>query len=190
MSVDNLNLETFVRQISSLYLIDNKILFEMIQELAKESQLFKDEGTKAFQNGQYELAIEKYTKGIEVLEKVQDTSCDEKRAVLEFNISTCYFKLGKLESSLSSAENALKYNPNYVKALYRKAVLLKDLKNYEESVRFIRTILVLDPSNKEAKEMSETLRSQLLKEDQENKDPLKLLKKELENNHQKGIIVK
>jgi len=158
----------------------------MTQELV---QVFKDEGTKAFQNGQYELAIEKYTKGIDILQKIQDANCDEKRAALEFNISTCYFKLEKLESSLSFAENALKYNPNYIKALYRKAAILKDLKNLEESTRFLRTILVLDPSNKEAKELSETIRSQLLQQDQENKDPLALLQKELEEfDKNKGII--
>ena len=94
----------------------------------------------------------------------------------------CYHKLGKLEGeSLKFVDKAIENNPEYVKALYRKAVILKDLKEYRTSISLIKRILSLDPQNKEAQDLSNSLKSQLVQEDTENKNPLIIFKREYDH---------
>jgi len=156
-----------------------KVLFERSQKL-------KEEGNKAFSNGQYEKALSIYTKALEILHSnhqggIQNVDYNQISSVLDLNISMCYYKLGKLEQSLSFVDRALENNSEYVKAYYRKSVILKDMKNYQDSIICLKRLLGLDPKNKEAKDLLEQLRNELIQEDSENKNPVLLLEKELKH---------
>ncbi|CAH1426665.1 unnamed protein product [Lactuca virosa] len=73
------------------------------------------------------------------------------RSICHNNRATCFFKLGKYEESIKECTKALELNPNYMKALLRKAEAHEKLENYEDAIAGMKKILELDPSNKQAK---------------------------------------
>ena len=149
---------------------------------------FKDKGNTAFSKNQYVQAMNDYLQGLEELvNELNITEILQTKAVLNLNISMCHYKQNHLQDSLKFADKAINCNPEYIKALYRKAVVLKDLKNYGESVQLLKTILLKDPNNKEVQTCLTSLREQLISENVENKDPLVLLKKELETSEHKDL---
>ena len=147
-------------------------------ELAKN---LKEEGNKLFSNNLFSQAIEFYLKGIKEIENITDLeqSNEVKKllSILYLNISTCYFKNKDFKNSNLYVDLCLNYDPESIKALYRKAMILKEEKEYEESIKLLKRVLAIDPGNQAAKDSLMQIKETLLKEDKENKDLGSLLTK-------------
>jgi len=101
------------------------------KELAKKA---KDEGNKLFQSKKYNKAIKQYTKAIELF-----PDC-----VYYGNRAACYNNLGKMEEVIADCNEALKLNPNYIKALKRRAQAYEKTKNLEQALNDYTALCILD----------------------------------------------
>ena len=74
------------------------------------AQQFKDEGNKAFKSGDYNQAIEHYTKAIEL---------DSTNPTYYSNRSGAQFNLGKFQDALNDAQKCIEVDPNFQKGYVR-----------------------------------------------------------------------
>lgn len=101
------------------------------KELAKKA---KDEGNKLFQSKKYNKAIKQYTKAIELYPD----------SVYYGNRAACYNNLGKMEEVIDDCTEALKLNPNYIKALKRRAQAYEKTKQLELALNDYTALCILD----------------------------------------------
>jgi len=85
----------------------------------------KNKGNKYFRGGRYELAIKCYTQAIEVCPEAKKTDL----ATFYQNRAAAYEQLESDESVLSDCSMALKNNSKYVKAMERRARILRKQAN-------------------------------------------------------------
>uniref|UniRef100_A0A8D0C4N1 RNA polymerase II-associated protein 3 n=1 Tax=Salvator merianae TaxID=96440 RepID=A0A8D0C4N1_SALMN len=102
----------------------------------------KEKGNNYFKQGNYDAAIECYTKGM---------NADPYNPVLPTNRSSAFFRLKKYSVAESDCNLALALNKNYTKAYVRRGAARFALKNFEGAKQDYEKVLELDPSNFEAK---------------------------------------
>ena len=123
----------------------------------------KEIGNKAFKDGDLDLALEKYQKGLRYLNEHPETSSGDPpellkhltqvRFQLHSNSSLLQIKLKAYEEARSSAEYALGIDEDEVsdqdraKASYRKALALLGLKDDEEAVKQLEVAQELAPGD-------------------------------------------
>ncbi|KAK2608775.1 hypothetical protein QQS21_002632 [Conoideocrella luteorostrata] len=112
---------------------------------AKKKRLenMKQEGNKAFQARQWQLAMDKYSEALEI-----DPSNKSINAILLQNRAQCKIKLKQYDGALADANEAIRLNPDYSKAKMTKANALGQSGNWEESVREWKAIQELDPTDR------------------------------------------
>lgn len=98
--------------------------YKTLQE-ADQAKVVADQQFKA---GKYKEAISSYQKllGIIVNNKKFEAICQS-------NISSCYFKLKDNDNALEYIKKAVKSDPKYDKAFYRKGDVEKSMGNYVEA---------------------------------------------------------
>ncbi|XP_043931099.1 sperm-associated antigen 1 [Protopterus annectens] len=116
---------------------------------------FKQEGNNCVKSGNYEEGIKSYCECL----KLKRDEC-----AIYTNRALCYLKLNKYEESKNDCDLALQLEPSNIKALYRRAMANKGLKNFETSVNDLNKIIILDQNiaevNKELQELTEILAKQ------------------------------
>ncbi|KAG8128802.1 putative Tetratricopeptide repeat protein [Naja naja] len=112
--------------------LDEKELLELEKNMSEEekekrrneSTTLKEEGNKQFKNGEYKEAEDSYAKAL------QD----------------------KKEMAISDCSKALELNPNYIKALLRRAELYEKTEKLDEALEDYKNLLEKDPSVYQARE--------------------------------------
>lgn len=131
---------------------------EQILQIATK---LKEYGNKAFKNGDLNLALEKYQKGLRYLNEYPEALPEDPptlskeltqiRFTLHSNSALLQIKLKAYEEAQSSADNALELeevsNQDRAKASYRKALALLGLKDDEEAVKSLETARKLAPGD-------------------------------------------
>lgn len=124
----------------------------------------KEYGNKAFKSGNLNLALEKYLKGLRYLHEYPEvlpedpaelsTELTKIRFTLHSNSALLQIKLGSFEDAKSSADNALEIkdaglvpDQDRAKALYRKGLALRGLKDDEEAVKNLEKAHQLAPGD-------------------------------------------
>ncbi|XP_061495857.1 RNA polymerase II-associated protein 3 [Rhineura floridana] len=102
----------------------------------------KEKGNNYFKKGNYDAAIECYTKGM---------NADPYNPVLPTNRSSAFFRLKKYSVAESDCSLALALNKNYTKAYTRRGAARFALQNFEGAKEDYEKALELDPNNFEAK---------------------------------------
>lgn len=87
------------------------------EQLIKEASSFKQRGNELFKSAKYDAAREEYQKALDICPFSQTKD----RAIFHANIGACYFKQSKWKESADACTAALKDDPEYIKALYRRA---------------------------------------------------------------------
>ncbi|GMH40625.1 hypothetical protein BSKO_08529 [Bryopsis sp. KO-2023] len=97
----------------------------------------------------FDQAIEFYTKGI-------DYECknDSLRAILFTNRSQAHIHLGNWRKALKDSKEAVRLDPNNIKAWYRGARSALKLQDVDETLRFCEKGLEVDPDNVDLKKLS------------------------------------
>ncbi|KAJ3275858.1 hypothetical protein HDV01_006724 [Terramyces sp. JEL0728] len=105
---------------------------------------FKIQGNSCFQAGKskYKDAIDFYTKGI--LAKCNDK---ELNSVLHSNRAAVHLNLQNYRSVLYDCSQAIKLNPNNVKAYFRSVKALYALDRADEAIDCCQKALLIEPSN-------------------------------------------
>uniref|UniRef100_A0A6T2K395 peptidylprolyl isomerase n=1 Tax=Eutreptiella gymnastica TaxID=73025 RepID=A0A6T2K395_9EUGL len=97
-------------------------------------------GNDAFRSGEYEKAIEHYTKAI-------DAKVEDNLAPLYSNRSASYLKLDRKEEALADAEKAVEADPKWPKGFYRKALTLQAMEKYKQAAQVCEQALKFDKNN-------------------------------------------
>jgi tetratricopeptide (TPR) repeat protein len=109
----------------------------------------KEDGSKAWSEGNYEKALEHFSAAINY------GGDKEFLKVIYSNRSAVYLKLKRAEESLQDANKALELDPNWPKGFTRKGDALYALKKFTESYNAYNTGLRLAPSDATLKEKTE-----------------------------------
>ncbi|XP_071483672.1 sperm-associated antigen 1-like [Diadema antillarum] len=123
--------------------------------IAEKFQDLKAEGNSLVKKAMYKEAVECYSQCIEV---------DAAQAVSYTNRALCYLKLDQPEDAMADCSEALKRDPQSIKALYRRAQARKMLSNFQESIRDLMDLLKIDQNNLAAKKELEIVKDAWRKE--------------------------
>ena len=133
--------------------------------LAQEAVALKDKGNQHFKRGDFDRAVECYTRGI---------LCDPRSAVLPANRAMALLKKGgrgALKEAEADCTVALDLDPTYVKALQRRATARLRLGRLEESLSDFEGVLRLEPGDRLAKGEVERIEKALAaKKEQEERE--------------------
>ncbi|XP_072459496.1 sperm-associated antigen 1 [Notamacropus eugenii] len=111
----------------------------------KRAEMFaalKEEGNEFVKKGKYKEAVDKYSECLEI---------NHSECVIYTNRALCYLKLCQFEEAKQDCDGALEIEEANVKALYRRGLAHKGLKNYQESFNDFNKVLLIDPNVSEAK---------------------------------------
>lgn len=109
---------------------------------AKQQALIeKDKGNEYFKTGDYDAAIDCYTRGMEA---------DPHNALLPANRAMAFLKLKKYELAESDCNLAIQLDPSYPKAFARRGAARLALNKLKEAREDFEAVLTFDPVNKQA----------------------------------------
>lgn len=107
------------------------------------STVLKDEGNKAFADGDWDHALSCYGEALHLIEL--DTT---EKAVLFKNRAAVYLKLCDYEAAVRECTACLEICPNDPKALFRRCQAYEALEKFEEAYKDVRAVHNLDKNNK------------------------------------------
>ncbi|XP_074417345.1 tetratricopeptide repeat protein 12 isoform X4 [Larus michahellis] len=96
----------------------------------------KEKGNDAFRKGDYVIAIQRYTEGLEILKDKQE---------LYTNRAQAYLKMQEYEKAINDCEWALKCNEKCIKAYFLMGKAHLALKHFSESRQCYEKISQIDP---------------------------------------------
>lgn len=112
----------------------------------------KEKGNTFFKDGNYDDAIECYTRGM---------AADPYNPVLPTNRATSFFRLKKYAVAESDCNLAIALDSKYFKAYARRGAARFALKKYEPALEDYEMVLQLDPDNTEAQNEIKKIREVL-----------------------------
>lgn len=104
---------------------------------------FKLKGNEHIKLNNFEKASEFYTKCIQL---------DATNTIAYLNRSLCYIKMNKPTQAIQDASFVIENNPSNVKALYRRSLANKLVKNYNQCVTDLNKLLDIEVNNQIAKQ--------------------------------------
>jgi len=110
---------------------------------ASEAEKFKNEGNKAMQAGDLDLAIEQYSLGINV---------DDQNHILYSNRCAVYAKKGMWSEALADGTRCVFLKPDWAKGYLRKGQALQALGRYKEAQFCYQKGSQLDPNDQQLKQ--------------------------------------
>jgi hypothetical protein len=123
-----------------------------IERILAKALSSKEIGNEHFKNQRYQAAVECYSGAL------QECPTDHQyRLVLLKNRAACFLKLELFTSALEDCTEALRIDPNDVKALYRRALAYEACGKLTEAFSDLKHLLSIDPRNKEAAELARKL---------------------------------
>ncbi|VVA90912.1 unnamed protein product [Arabis nemorensis] len=124
--------------------------------LIKRAQELKEEGNNKYQAGDFSGALERYSKGLEVIPNDHPN-----RAVFHSNRAACLMQINPndYEDVITECSLALKFQPGFTRALLRRARAFEAVGKLELAVQDVNAVLKTEPNHKEAMEMSRQLAS-------------------------------
>jgi protein-histidine N-methyltransferase len=100
----------------------------------------KEMGNKAFNNNEYEKAINWYTKGLEL---------NPNHNILLSNRSAVYLLLHDYEKALEDSSKSIAIDPRYIKAYHRKASALREVSKFQEALFILSEALAIQQDSQE-----------------------------------------
>jgi tetratricopeptide (TPR) repeat protein len=122
---------------------------EEIEGLINESKRHKELGNQYFKEKKYNKALEEYNQAADICPNSQK----EDLAIYYNNMAACYVYIGTNDQVATYCTRALDCNPNYVKALVRRAYANEKLgKSFtiSQAIEDHKKVLELDPDNNNA----------------------------------------
>jgi tetratricopeptide (TPR) repeat protein len=112
---------------------------------------FRNAGTERFKEGDLEAAMGLYGQAVEFLDEQTDAEATSNIVAVYLNLSLIAYKLGEFVKASEEAENAMKRDPNTVKAYYRRGQANSALNNWEAAIMDFEVGLKMDAGNAEFK---------------------------------------
>ncbi|KAJ6668071.1 hypothetical protein lerEdw1_016392 [Lerista edwardsae] len=129
---------------------DEKYLLELEKDIPEEekqkrrneSTKLKEEGNEQFKKGEYKEAEDSYAKALQICPACYNTE----RSILYSNRAAARMKQDKKDVAITDCSIALELNPNYIKALLRRAELYEKTEKLDEALEDYKNVLEKDPS--------------------------------------------
>lgn len=134
----------------------------------EESDSLKQKGNEEFKNENFMESVNIYTSAL----RVCPLSYTNDRSILYSNRSASKIKLDYKESALEDCTKALELNPEYAKALLRRAKLYESMDKLDESLNDYKKLQTLDESNSEVKHAIYVLNAKIEKRNEEMKEEM------------------
>jgi len=134
---------------SSEYETDEEWEIERKKYLASQE---KDKGNEFLKKGDYDKAIEHYSKGIQY---------DPTNAIISANRAMALLKQQKFAAAEFDCTTSITLDPMYVKAYLRRATARAGAGKMEEAVADFNRVLDLEPTNKQAKTEIERIQKEV-----------------------------
>jgi len=139
---------------------------EEIEGLSNEAKKHKELGNQFFKNKEYKKALEEYKKATDICPHTHKNDL----AIYYNNMAACYVYIGTNEQVAQYCTRAIDCNPNYVKALVRRAYANEKIgKSYaiSQAINDHKKVLELDPDNNKSSSKAISRLEVLLKIQQE-----------------------
>lgn len=150
---------------------------DQLQNLKDEAVSLKNKGNEHFKTAEYKEAVNLYTQALNTCPlKFQND-----RSILYANRAAARISLEKNDAAVLDCNKAIELNPNYMKALLRRAQLHKKMDNLERALEDYKKILELDRSNAEARSACTTLPAEINEKNEKLKEEMFGKLKELGN---------
>lgn len=117
------------------------------RQLLEQARDAKDRGNEHFKAGRLPEALECYSEAIEIAAVTENAEV----GVFFANRAAVFAKTGKHQAVIDDCDAALARQPDYVKALMRRAQASEALDKPDSALADMRRVTELDPSNKQAK---------------------------------------
>ncbi|XP_017296700.1 RNA polymerase II-associated protein 3 [Kryptolebias marmoratus] len=121
------------------------------QQRKQEAVLYKDRGNAYFKEGQYEAAVDCYTKGM---------AADSRNALLHANRAMAFLKLERYLEAEDDCTAAISLDDSYSKAFARRGTARVALRKLEEAREDFQQLLKLEPGNRQALTELQKLRTE------------------------------
>uniref|UniRef100_A0A8C7TBN4 Zinc finger CCCH-type containing 7B n=1 Tax=Oncorhynchus mykiss TaxID=8022 RepID=A0A8C7TBN4_ONCMY len=108
-----------------------------------------DEGNAMFREGEWQQAIKDFSEGVNVAHYAQAESLEIPSALLEslyFNRAAAYHSMGEYEQGVQDCDSALALCKDSCRALYRKALCLRELGRFREAYNCSTGCLLTTPN--------------------------------------------
>lgn len=143
----------------------------------EQAQKYKTEGNKLFRENSYKEAVEYYSRAINNC----PFSFFKERSIMYSNRAACYLHLEKFEEAIKDCSRAVELNPQYLKAIMRRAELYEKTEKLEEALADFQRVVELDPSIHAAREACLRLPDQIKEKNEKLKEEMMGKLKDLGN---------
>jgi len=116
------------------------------EEKREEANKLKLEGNSLYKEGKTQDAVEKYTTGL----RICPLCFKKERAVLYANRGQMKKVLGLNDQAVKNCTKAIELDPEYLKAILRRAEVYEETEKLDESLEDYKKVLELNPRHVEA----------------------------------------
>ncbi|XP_057676314.1 tetratricopeptide repeat protein 1 [Corythoichthys intestinalis] len=156
---------------------EDKLTEEEEESRRLHSLTLKEEGNSHFKNGDWSAAEQSYTRALRLCPR----RFASERAVLFSNRAAARLRLERKEDGISDCSRALELNPDYVKALLRRAELYEQTEQLEKALEDYQKVLERDPRHAAARRACARLPQQIHEKNEKLKEEMLGKLKELGN---------
>eukprot|EP00922_Rhytidocystis_sp_ex-Travisia-forbesii_P001577 GHVS01002189.1.p1 GENE.GHVS01002189.1~~GHVS01002189.1.p1 ORF type:complete len:807 (+),score=108.83 GHVS01002189.1:223-2421(+) len=144
----------------------------------KRAQKNKEEGSELLAGGSTEMAAMRYVKALQFVAKLRDASPEQKEEgnalalSCNLNLAQCYLKLNAEATNrkaVSCCNAVLELDSHNEKAMYRKAVALERMKDYEQARKVIEGCLSDDQKDADVLNLRDLIDKQLKQQEAKTK---------------------
>ncbi|XP_052444798.1 tetratricopeptide repeat protein 1 [Carassius gibelio] len=143
----------------------------------KESLELKEKGNTQFKSGEHVEAEESYTAAL----KVCPVCYSKERSILFSNRAAARMHQDEKDSAISDCSKAIELNPNYVRAILRRAELYEKTDKLDEALEDYKTVLEKEPGIPAAREACMRLPRQIEERNEKLKEEMMSKLKDLGN---------
>ncbi|XP_030068548.1 tetratricopeptide repeat protein 1 [Microcaecilia unicolor] len=128
--------------------LEKELTEEERQRRQEESTTLKGKGNEQFKKGEYTEADALYTQALQIC-----PACFRKeRSILFSNRGAARLKQDKMDSAIADCSKAIELNPDYIRAILRRAELYEKTEKLDEALADYKSVLERDPSVPQARE--------------------------------------
>ncbi|XP_052385346.1 tetratricopeptide repeat protein 1-like [Oncorhynchus keta] len=148
--------------------VEKDMTEEETESRREESMSLKDKGNSQFKSGEHTEAEESYTAALGLC----PVCSSKERAILFSNRAAARMHLDKNERAIADCTKAIELNPNYMRAILRRAELYEKTDKLDEALEDYKAALEKDPDLPSAREACMRLPQQIHERNEKLKDDM------------------
>ncbi|KAG8438768.1 hypothetical protein GDO86_005096 [Hymenochirus boettgeri] len=138
------------------------------EEKRKQSTFLKEEGNQLFKKSDYYAAESTYSQALQICPAFYSKD----RSILFSNRAAARMKQEMNDSALKDCTKAIELNPDYIRALLRRAELYEKTEKLDEALADYKTVLEKEPSTHQAREACMRLPKQIEERNEKMKEEM------------------